>query len=510
MALDTVINTTATEAGFGDVVMDKYVVGGATFQNHYNDASFWFKVNSQNWTHYVLQGYSQEAYPSSAGHASFLEYGRKIAQDIYAINPDARIYLYSTPAYNEINNVAGNGNIYPTFAPDEPTMATGNMEGYTNLRDLIRQDNPSAPPCQVAYVTGIIHAVGGGLNPNNPSWIETQETDGLHWEDTGRMLAAWTIFVAMTGRDVTAYASDIITALSQSVVISPPELFQLAYRWTKFSKRPVLITVHPEDTSLNPGESTTLSIEAEGSGTLTYQWYKNDVSINGATSTSLNIGTVSESNDGDEYYCLVTNSEGFKQSDTATISVQVTIVPVYVNLTRNSGNDINYPADDDVRWNNIRAISDSDIGTVNTTWALIDANGDASGITLRLLGEGTGCNAAGATGILGLPNYATQVSWIGDGVANNQWRYEGLTPGKLYRFETGGFRNSGTTRTTRHSWTGATSGTTDYNAGTNLSALAYYDVAADSNGYVTITASNVAPSDLAFHYTSLFIISTPP
>lgn len=90
------------------------------------------------------------------------------------------------------------------------------------------------------------------------------------------------------------------------------------------------------------GEEITLSVTASGTPTLSYQWYKNNSIIGGATSSSY-VFNVSSSNNGD-YKCIVTNSFGNATTSTITIVrfYQNSITSQPTNQTVNSGNNATF------------------------------------------------------------------------------------------------------------------------------------------------------------------------
>ena len=69
---------------------------------------------------------------------------------------------------------------------------------------------------------------------------------------------------------------------------------------------PTIKTDLPETKTASVGEKITLSIVAEGNGTLSYQWYKGTSEIAGATSSSLKM-TVETTDDAGSYMVVVTN-----------------------------------------------------------------------------------------------------------------------------------------------------------------------------------------------------------
>lgn len=84
-----------------------------------------------------------------------------------------------------------------------------------------------------------------------------------------------------------------------------------------------VITVQPINTFATLGASTSLTITATGSPAPTYQWYKNAVSIGGATSATYTIATYDSTYAG-QYYCIATNTGGSTQSTTVSLLTSVT------------------------------------------------------------------------------------------------------------------------------------------------------------------------------------------
>ena len=81
------------------------------------------------------------------------------------------------------------------------------------------------------------------------------------------------------------------------------------------------ITQHPASQTKNVGESATFSVTATGSEPLSYQWYRNGTAVSGATTASYTTETLDENDNGDEFYCTVSNSAGSVTSNTATLTV---------------------------------------------------------------------------------------------------------------------------------------------------------------------------------------------
>lgn len=80
------------------------------------------------------------------------------------------------------------------------------------------------------------------------------------------------------------------------------------------------ITLSPQSASVALGQTLTLTVEASGAN-LTYQWRRNSVALNGATSSSLQV-TVSSADNGAKYTVVVSNSAGQVESTAAILTVK--------------------------------------------------------------------------------------------------------------------------------------------------------------------------------------------
>lgn len=83
------------------------------------------------------------------------------------------------------------------------------------------------------------------------------------------------------------------------------------------------ISVQPTNQSCATGGTVTFSVTAiQGSPPYSYQWYVNGALITGATASSYTTGPQSNSNTGDQYYVIVTDSAAVSvQSSTVTVTV---------------------------------------------------------------------------------------------------------------------------------------------------------------------------------------------
>ncbi|MBK9139928.1 MAG: immunoglobulin domain-containing protein [Verrucomicrobia bacterium] len=93
---------------------------------------------------------------------------------------------------------------------------------------------------------------------------------------------------------------------------------------------PPTITKHPENQTINAGQTATLSVEAAGTPPLSYQWYRGPSGatgdpIAGATSATF---TTAPLNATTEYWVRVSNERGSADSQTATVSVSAATPPL--------------------------------------------------------------------------------------------------------------------------------------------------------------------------------------
>ncbi len=86
---------------------------------------------------------------------------------------------------------------------------------------------------------------------------------------------------------------------------------------------PVSITTQPASQIVNEGSTVQMIVAATGSGTLSYQWYRNGTALSGATASSLSLSNVTSNNAG-SYYAVVRNASSSATSSTATLSVMAT------------------------------------------------------------------------------------------------------------------------------------------------------------------------------------------
>ena len=92
----------------------------------------------------------------------------------------------------------------------------------------------------------------------------------------------------------------------------------------------VQISTQPHSITRNKGETASFSVSASGGGSLSFQWMKNQQSIQGATNNTLVLSDISAS-DAALYSVVVSNSAGFENSLSAQLTVNVPVVDPVVD-----------------------------------------------------------------------------------------------------------------------------------------------------------------------------------
>ena len=155
-------------------------------------------------------------------------------------------------------------------------------------------------------------------------------TDGSEPTITGGTTKQYTAPILVTGTEGQSITTTIkAIAVKNGMQDSSVETF--TYTIKQESQTPGVtapsITTQPGNATVKVGETATFTIAASGDN-LTYQWQidRNDgkgwVNIDGATATNYTTSTVNISCNGFKYKCVVSNSAGNVESNSATLTVQ--------------------------------------------------------------------------------------------------------------------------------------------------------------------------------------------
>jgi len=84
---------------------------------------------------------------------------------------------------------------------------------------------------------------------------------------------------------------------------------------------PPAIVTQPPDRVATVGQQVTFQVEASGPMVLSFQWYRDDLPVNGATEPAYTLNAVSAADDGAEFFVRVTSGNETLNSRTATLNV---------------------------------------------------------------------------------------------------------------------------------------------------------------------------------------------
>jgi Bacterial Ig domain/Putative Ig domain/Immunoglobulin domain/Immunoglobulin I-set domain len=125
---------------------------------------------------------------------------------------------------------------------------------------------------------------------------------------------------ATTSSDSGAQFTVVVSNAAGSATSSPAVL--------TVSTAPVApaITAQPASQTVTVGQTATFSVAATGAAPLTYQWKKNSVAVNGATSSTYTTPATTSSDSGAQFTVVVSNAAGSATSSGAVLTVSAAAV----------------------------------------------------------------------------------------------------------------------------------------------------------------------------------------
>ena len=100
------------------------------------------------------------------------------------------------------------------------------------------------------------------------------------------------------------------------------------------------ITLNPTNQSVTVGQTASFSVAATGTAPLNYQWKKNGVAVNGASSSAYSTPATSSSDNGGQYTVVVSNSAGSVTSSAAILTVNASIPLLQVTSSQLAGGTV--------------------------------------------------------------------------------------------------------------------------------------------------------------------------
>jgi len=152
------------------------------------------------------------------------------------------------------------------------------------------------------------------------------------------------------------------------------------------------ITTQPVNTTVTPGQSTTFSVSASGTATLTYQWKKNGAAISGATSSKYTTAGTTAADNGAQFSVVVSNAAGSATSNNASLTVSASVIL----LLNSSSSSLNFGSVT-VASSGTQSVSMTNMGNANVTIS-------------KAMVAGAGFNVTGAGGIILAPGQSTTVT----------------------------------------------------------------------------------------------------
>jgi sugar lactone lactonase YvrE len=219
--------------------------------------------------------------------------------------------------------------------------ATGNLLVADTAAQTIRKVTPAGVVTTVAGKAGVAGETDGDLATarfQNPAAVTADAGGNVYVADAGNHLIRR---ISADGKVTTlgglvradGYANGVGV---RSRFTSPPGIaIDRAGRLLVTSGAtlragraagPVTITTQPQGLSRVVGESASFSVAASGVPDPTYQWYRGDAAIAGATSATLSLTNV-QSTDAGDYTVVVANSLGQATSSKATLAVTAPVTP---------------------------------------------------------------------------------------------------------------------------------------------------------------------------------------
>ncbi|MEO6669290.1 MAG: immunoglobulin domain-containing protein [Ferruginibacter sp.] len=242
---------------------------------------------------------------------------------------------YTTPTLS----LSDNGNIYKCIVTNcsSTFQATSNSATLTVSSTCTPVSISSQPQNQTANVGGAVtFSVGvNGTSPFSYFWYKN--------------------FVQIPGANSSSYTTPILTIADSgnrykcvikncnnaSTVTSNNVLLSV----NSSSCTAVSISSQPQNQTAGVGSTATFSVGVSGTSPFLYFWYKNNVQISGASSSTYTTPSLTQGDNGNTYKCIVTNCSSTFQAITnnATLTVNSSCTPVSIssqpqNLTKNVGN----------------------------------------------------------------------------------------------------------------------------------------------------------------------------
>jgi hypothetical protein len=219
-------------------------------------------------------------------------------------------------------NVGSNSNVFVTNQAGNYSIQLTNSCGTVAAANQINVSITGTPP-----VTPVIIAAATNICPGDSVLLNTTAISNTtyQWRLNGNVISSDTSFIyaKQIGNYTVTAINNCGTALSTAITISTNQTTQ--------------ITIQPQNVASCSGNTVNLSITATGQGTLTYQWFKNNLPLTGAQSNGYSIPTLTP-NDTGLYKVRV--SGGCGQAFSNEIRVSIIVPGSWTGSNNNVWNNI--------------------------------------------------------------------------------------------------------------------------------------------------------------------------
>lgn len=207
----------------------------------------------------------------------------------------------------------------PTVAGDNNSqfsaMVTNNAGSLQSANATLTVTNIISPPDPVITAqpqstniynnqAALFSLTAAGVTALAYQW----RTNGVNAGTNGPVIALNPCPIIWSGMAVACVVSDLAGSVTSSIAS------------LTISADPV-ITVQPQNVTVNTNNVATFSVTATGQTPRTFQWYRNGSTIGGATSSSYTTPLLTIANNGDTYFVDVTDTADTLRSSTATLTV---------------------------------------------------------------------------------------------------------------------------------------------------------------------------------------------
>ncbi len=192
------------------------------------------------------------------------------------------------------------------------TNLAGSLTSSVAPLTVVSSPTITMPPANLSVTAGANAAftvVATGSAPLVYQWLKNNSALANGGNVSGATTATLTLSAVGTG-DVADYSVTVSNSLGG--VISPAATLTVAI--------PPAIVTSPADATVTAGSNVSFTVSASGTAPLSYQWFKDNVKISGATSATLTLANISAA-DAASYFATVTNAVGTASSAAATLAV---------------------------------------------------------------------------------------------------------------------------------------------------------------------------------------------